>query len=149
MMFLLYDGDPRADSTTVYQFKANQSTVDADTPGDYFVGAYTAPIPANYSVSVNQRIMTGHINIANYPSSYMGKGDNCIEWRAPISVMGDLNRKYICFYTHVLDQNPGSDLIYPVSDGQIIGRNISCSKDMTYRYEVRKITILSKSLSCL
>ncbi len=125
MMFMLYDGNPRTDSTTVYQFQANQSQVDSDTPGDYFVGAYTAPIPGNYFVWVNQRTVTGHINIANYPSSYMGLGNNCIEWQVPLSVMGDLNGKFIRIYTHVLDQDINGDLIYPVSDDQILERYIS------------------------
>ena len=50
----------------------------------------------------------------------MALGDNRIEWKAPLVVMGDLNGKYIRVYTHVLDQDAHGTLIYPPSDHQIL-----------------------------
>ena len=125
MMIELYDGTPRTESTTVYQFQANQSEIESDTPGDYFVGAYTSPNLNDSFVLVNKRTATDHIHIAQYPSEYMAIGGNCIEWKAPLSVLGDLNNKYIRVYTHVLDQNAQGDLSFPVSDDQILNLYIT------------------------
>jgi hypothetical protein len=113
MMMELYDGNPRTESTTVYQFQANQSQFKADTPGDIFIGAYTSPDPGTYTVGVNERPST---KIKNYPSSHMAIGNNRIEWKAELSVVGDLNNKYVRVYTHVLDEDNSGNLIYPISD---------------------------------
>lgn len=119
MMIELYDGNPKTDMTTVYQFQANQSPVKYDTAGDYFVGAYTSPVSTNSFVLVNQRTATDDNRIAQYDSSYMEIGSKRVEWKAPLSDMGNLAGKYIRVYTHVLDGN------YPVSDDQIIKRYIT------------------------
>lgn len=113
MMIELYDGSPRTESTTVYQFQANQAQYKADTPGDIFIGAYTSPDPGKYTVAVNQRPKTP---IIDYPSTYMAAGNNRIEWKAELSQVGDLHNKFIRVYTHVLDLDNNGNLVYPISD---------------------------------
>lgn len=120
LMMEVYDGPPNTTNHTVYQFQANQSLSKYDTVGDFFTGAHTNADVGEQFVEVSERTEGGHDVIVVYPPGYMAVGGDAIEWKVPIAQMGELDGRYIRFYTHVLVPDG-----IPVSDDQIIARRIS------------------------
>ncbi|HDR15004.1 MAG TPA: hypothetical protein ENN79_05870 [Desulfobacteraceae bacterium] len=122
IMMKIYGHDPKMDMDVIYVFQANQSSQSADTPGDRWTAARYNPF-TGWSVSVRER--GNPDEIAHYDNSYVGVGERCIEWKIPLSDIGDMTDCFLRVYTHVIQQPQN----YPVSDENITNIPILFDED--------------------
>ncbi len=122
IMMKIYGHDPKMDMDVLYVFQANQSSQSADTPGDRWTAAQYDSF-TGWSVSVLEK--GNPDEIAHYDENYVGVGDRCIEWKIPLSDIGDMTDCFLRVYTHVIQQPQN----YPVSDENITNIPILFDED--------------------
>jgi subtilase family serine protease len=112
IMMTLYDGNPIVtDNHTLYLFETMQIPYQLHTSGDRMINASCAY--GQLGVTVTDRGQTDQLI---YPDSHVGIGTKCIEWKAPLSDVGQLSGRYVRAYIHVV--GPG---VEPVSDDNTTG----------------------------
>jgi hypothetical protein len=118
VMMKLHDGNPKIDESTGYIFEILQTATQIHTPGDLVVGAASNG-SGGWNAWVYKREAEGGSTIANYDNSYnyVGTGTGCLEWKVPLSDLGDLSNRYIRAYIHVFSMD--------VSDDNITNINVS------------------------
>lgn len=120
VMMKLHDGNPKTDESTGYIFEILQTASQIHTPGDLAVTAGSNGL-GDWSVWVYERENADGSGsaIAAYDNSYnyVGAGTGCLEWKVPLSDLGDLSNRYIRAYIHFFSSD--------VSDDNITNINIS------------------------
>jgi hypothetical protein len=109
IMVKLHDGNPKSDVATQYIFETIQVGC-AVQPGDRLAVAHSYN-PNFWLAFSYERAEGGGSVIANYDDSYVGTGPNCLEWKVPLSDIGDLSNRYIRVYIHVDGEDPSDDNI--------------------------------------
>ena len=109
MMMKLHDGNPKSDVATQYIFETNQVSCTVQH-GDRLAVARSQG-PSFWYAYVCVRDEYGCSWIDSYDESYVGIGTNCLEWKVPLSHIGNLSNRYIRVYIHVDGEDPSDDNI--------------------------------------
>ena len=114
-VLITLDGPPVQSRHVQYGFEANNNPyLGGDDTGQKL--AYAHFIYGSWSAGVHER--NKYYDNIDYPASYVGIGQDFIEWKVLLADMGNLNGKYAWSYIHAYpwgDLNLDPDL-YPVSD---------------------------------